>query len=615
MIHPSLATNPIQTRADLERALHDLVEPLLPFFSPGGALVTLSGCSSIHSPVTEGMEAFTRPLWGLVPLTVGGGSCAYWEAYRRGLEHGTDPAHPEYWGCPSTGSLHHVEMAVIGFALAMVPEHIWTPLPPAARKRLNDWLLSINEIELPRNNWYFFRVLVNVGLRKVGARHDPAALEKTLDDIENYYVGDGWYADGADGPCDYYSSFALQYYSLIYAVIAGAEDPVRAQKYRSRAARFAQDFIFWQDGGGAMLPYGRSLTYRFAQASFWSALAFCGADDAPSLGVIKGMILRHLRGWLRKPIFTDAGTLSVGYGYPNPLMAEPYNGPGSPYWSLKTFLVLALPATHAFWLAEEAPLPELPPRRILPHAGMVVCRDHPNDLTVALCCGVAPTFHQWTAKYTKFAYAQAFGICVPVEGVGLAALGHDNALALSDDGDHWRVRRTVVRNGLSGETLWTQWKPWPDVEVTTWVWPEGAWHVRVHRVRTARALHTSEGGFSVARALTQLFHPAELHDARKARAGLRIRLTERASTVLDLGGGRRVEEIGTRPHCHLDHPHSAIPALNGELAPGEHWLAGAFLAERNPAPSAPWETAPAWDAARPPEALVALLESDRTTRS
>lgn len=47
---------------------------------------------------------------------------------------------------------------------------------------------------------------------------------------------------------------------------------------------------------------------------------------------MKGIVLRHLRWWLKQPMFDRDGVLSVGYSYPNLAMAEDYNAPGSPYW-------------------------------------------------------------------------------------------------------------------------------------------------------------------------------------------------------------------------------------------------------------------------------------------
>ena len=38
-------------------------------------------------------------------------------------------------------------------------------------------------------------------------------------------------------------------------------------------------------------------------------------------------------------------------------MSEDYNSAQSPYWALKSFLVLALPHDHPFWQAAEEPYP------------------------------------------------------------------------------------------------------------------------------------------------------------------------------------------------------------------------------------------------------------------
>ena len=74
------------------------------------------------------------------------------------------------------------------------------------------------------------------------------------------------------------------------------------------------------------VPFGRSLTYRFAMIAFWSAVAFSGVDEF-SPGVVKGLILRHLRWWQQQPIFDRDGILTLGFAYPNLAMCEDYNSP------------------------------------------------------------------------------------------------------------------------------------------------------------------------------------------------------------------------------------------------------------------------------------------------
>lgn len=44
-------------------------------------------------------------------------------------------------------------------------------------------------------------------------------LEEYLEGLETFYLGEGWYRDGDSGQKDYYISFAIHFYSLIYAVV------------------------------------------------------------------------------------------------------------------------------------------------------------------------------------------------------------------------------------------------------------------------------------------------------------------------------------------------------------------------------------------------------------
>ena len=75
------------------------LSPLLPLYSPGGALLHLGDTGATYPQRTIGMEAFSRPLWALAPLWAGGGRAdAFLPIYQRGLVNGTDPDSPEYWG-------------------------------------------------------------------------------------------------------------------------------------------------------------------------------------------------------------------------------------------------------------------------------------------------------------------------------------------------------------------------------------------------------------------------------------------------------------------------------------------------------------------------------------
>ncbi|MEU8356236.1 DUF2264 domain-containing protein [Nonomuraea sp. NPDC048882] len=595
-----LAGNPLRTRADLQEAVRSLCAPLAPRFSPGGARVRLGSSGAAFDDTAAELEGFARPLWGLAPLAAGGGEFDGWDAYVRGLASGADPGGPEFWGDPADRDQRLVEMAAIGFALALVPERVWEPLTPQARDHLARWLSQINRRQTPDNNWLFFRVLVNLGLARVGADHDPGATREALDRLESFSLGDhGWYSDGPTRQRDYYVPFAMHFYGLIYAALADSSE--RAERFRERAALFARDFAHWFTADGAAVPYGRSLTYRFAQGAFWGALAFADVEALP-WGVLKGLALRQLRWWSRLPIFQPDATLSIGYGYANLIMAEGYNSPGSPYWALKFFLPLALPETHPFWLAEESPLPDLPRVHAVPEAGLLLVRDEEGRQVTALSDG-----GQWAdweprhvaEKYTKFAYSSAFGFSVPAGSRGLAQAAADNMLALSEDGVHYHVRARSEEAAAEGEALRSVWWPMPGVEVETWLVPGPPWHLRVHRVRCERPLTAAEGGFAVGRS-----GPL---DTLEMVGGTWACGPSGGSGLLDMSGTRDGRVILTEPNTNLITPRTALPTLVSRHEAGEHWLACAVLADPD---RTAWRSA--WS--RPP-ALPAWLAERMSTRS
>lgn len=593
-MRPPFITNPLQTRADLQQAVVDLFQPLKPYFSAGAAQVQIGFTGAHFDDTATGLEGFARPLWGLVPLTAGGGDFADWALYRQGLIHGTNPDHPEYWGIPHDYDQRLVEMAAIGMALLLIPEQIWTPLTPVQQHNLSKWLNFINQRAVVSSNWLWFRVLVNMGLAHVDADHQPTQITADLDQIDTFYLGDGWYSDGNNQQRDYYIPFAMHYYALIYAKLSEKTDPKRASIYRERATAFAQDFIHWFVADGSALPFGRSLTYRFAQASFWGALAFADVE-AFDWGIIKGITLRHLRWWFKQPIFAPDGTLSIGYRYPNLNMAEQYNSPCSPYWALKFFLPLALPETHPFWQAEEKPLPQSATTYQQPHPYMILSKDRANQHTIALTSGQCePWIRHADAKYAKFAYSSAFAFSVPLGHRSLTQLSADSMLAVSDDGEHYQVRQRTTDVKLENGALYGRWEPLRGVSVETWLIPcptSPHWHIRAHRLVTNRPIWTSEGGFALDRTGDDPMTNAGVQTVGLGYASAQY--PAGGSGIRDLLNQREGQVIRLDPNGNLYHPRTVLPTLFSEYASGKHWLVCAVLADPDRAYWAQeWEKVP-----------------------
>jgi hypothetical protein len=362
----------------------------------------------------------------------------------------------------------------------------------------------------------------------------------------------------------------------------GDEDPERAERFRTRASQFAIDHIDWFDDDGRAIPFGRSLTYRFAQASFWGGLAFADLNPLP-WDVIRGLWARNVRWWLNQPIFTDGGLLSVGYRYPTLKMSETYNSPNSPYWAMKAFLPLALAPDHPFWQADEEPLPDRPDVVSQDKAKKVLCRDSDHLFALSL----AQESDHGREKYTKFAYSAQFGFSVAGRTPGPGQAGHDSALALSLDGDQYKIPNAATTTAVYGTTLAQRWDPWDGVSVETWLAPALPWHVRVHRLTTDRRIHSEEGGFALDRTgdddANRFTHTAEDGTALARYPG-------GVSGIVDPSGDRTPVVLDEEPNTNLNASRTVVPTLRATYEPGAHWLASAVMA--SPDRESAWERVP-----------------------
>jgi hypothetical protein len=488
----------LNTKADFTALMHKILGPLKPLYSDGGARLNLGDTGVTYAPDAIEMEAFSRPLWALVPFWAGGGVDADFEKiYKNGIINGTDPESCEYWGGFVDYDQRFVEMAALACGIIFTPEKLWNPLSDAQKQNLATWLDGINHHFIPECNWQFFMILVNLALKSVGMPYDAENTEKGLQKIESYYIGEGWYRDGAAPQRDYYIPWAFHYYCLIYAQLMQDEQPSRAKLFRDRAAEFAKQYIYWFADDGSALPYGRSLAYRFAQNSFFSVCVWAGLDALP-LDVMKGIITRNFEWWLSKPIFDRDGILTIGYAYPNLLMAERYNAPGSPYWCMKSFILLGLPDDHPFWQAKAAPMPPFDPLMKCTCADMLIARQ--NGAVTAYTPGVNELYGHGNVpqKYAKFAYSTAFGFSVSRSNFVLNEACPDSMLAFEID-DNIFVRKRSDDFEILDDRILSKWTPFPNITVETEITPTADGHIRRHKIISEIECTAYDCGFAVER--------------------------------------------------------------------------------------------------------------------
>jgi hypothetical protein len=510
---------------------------------------------SNHSHAENWFELLTRPLWGLAGVDAGAAD-DLWPALAETLARALDPEDPWYIGETTHASQRCVEAAAVGWALATVPDRLWEPLAPKARDHVAAWLSQAYATGVVDNNWHYFPVFAGHGLERLGIARDPAIAAAHLDRIGEFLLGDGAFADGPTGRVDYYNPFAFHTYALLHFKLSGDD------RYVEHAAAFARRFGAWFAADGAGVPYGRSMGYRFAQASLWGALAAADVEAVP-WGEAAGHARRHLAWWWDRPILDPAHRLTVGYAYPNDGAVEQYLTAGSPWWAAKAFLGLLAPADHPFWTVEAT----VPGPAVEPHAAAraVHVRDAQGHVTRLNAQGRHPKMRGGRDAYAKFAYSSLAGFSRAVDGLGLECLAPDGALALSEDGSHWRAREET-EHGAVGEdgAVRVVWRPWDDVTVTTTLrgTVDGR-HTRVHEIETGRTLHTGEGGWCV----PQPGARTEVAGGRAAAVSGGLR-----SEIEDVHGSRAAAVIAPMPGTHLYWPATVLPVLTGVLEPGRHRL-------------------------------------------
>lgn len=576
----AVKNNPLKTRHDLEKCLLDLVTPLYTLMEKEGkkGRVHLGDSGSVYNEERREIEGFLRTLWGLGPLfSLPEGRKKYAALKQQaetGILAGVDPQSNFYWGELTDYDQLFVEMGALATYLILTKENFYDTLEESEQENIYQWLNQINQHTIPPTNWVFFRILVNTFFAYCGRPNEDQLL-KDLGEIQQYYLKDGWYFDGYENQIDYYIPFGMQYYGVLFSQLAFDKQMPLVAELKKRGEIFAKTFKDWFVKDGTALPFGRSLSYRFAQSSFFAVGAFAHLDYPDfSCGEGKHLLLQNMRQWFARPIFSDSGLLTVGYGYPNLVMAEGYNAPGSPYWAFKNFMVLALPKEDIFWQTEEV-VPEFPEKVVNPYSRMILHHSKNGEDLTAFTMGQHSHEHaHGESKYEKFAYSTTFGFSV-AKGTVLPKQGaFDSTLAVALSPQHFQTVFGYDRYQLHENYLYGKWTPYQGTTIETFVIPSYPWHLRIHVIHTTQELFLQGGSFSAPKDGKVI--PTEknlvLYESSVGTTG-----------AYGLTPNWQAELQTPEPNTNLLYPQTQLPILTGKAQPGKSLFVGAFLGEKGKA--------------------------------
>ncbi|MER6567620.1 DUF2264 domain-containing protein [Streptomyces sp. NPDC001093] len=452
------------TRAHWQTAADALLAAVEPYATPDCALYHLPGDHVSHSGhLSDGLEGYARTLL----LAAFRRDETALGRYADGLATGPGGVWPrvEDRGQPL------VEAASVALALRLTRPLLWDRLDDCVRQRTAAWLADALTAEPWACNWELFPVTVGGFLLEIGHQPEAArkAIDRGLERVEGWYLGDGWYTDGDGRKFDYYNGWAMHLYTVLHAWLA--DDGELLSVYGRRLSRHLADYARLFGGDGAPMHQGRSLTYRFATtAPLW--LGALTGQTPLSPGETRRLASGALRYFLDGGAVDERGLLPLGWLGPDDSLVQSYSGPASPYWASKGFLGLLLPAEHEVWTATEEPGPAGRADEVRPvpvpnwllqstrSDGLVRLHNHGSEDV------------RYDPYYTRLAYSTS---TTPDRA------SYDNSVIVGGDpsrtgieplgtGRGWIASRHTVRDGIT---------------VTSLVLAEGAVEVRAHLVSGA----------------------------------------------------------------------------------------------------------------------------------
>ncbi|MGP4008347.1 DUF2264 domain-containing protein [Streptomyces sp. 4N124] len=448
------------TRAHWEDAADALLTAVEPYATEDRALYHLPGDrSSWSGRLSDGLEGYARTLL----LAAFRRDETALERYADGLAAGVSGVWPRI----EDRSQPLVEAASIALALRLTRPLLWDRLDDGVRQRATAWLGDALTAEAWPCNWELFPVTVGGFLQEIGCETEAsrAAIDRGLERIEKWYIGDGWYTDGDGRKFDYYNGWAMHLYPVLHAWLA--DDTELLDLYGGRLARHLEDYARLFGGDGAPLHQGRSLTYRFATTSPLWLGALTGRTPL-SPGETRRLASGALRYFLDRGAVDDNGLLTLGWHGPDEALLQGYSGPASPYWASKGFLGLLLPLDHEVWTATEEPGPTERSDAVTPvHPVNWLIHSTRSDGLVRLHNHGSEDV-RYDPYYTRLAYST----------VTRPSPSYDNSVIVDDDPS----RADIVPLGVGEGWAASRHRAAGGARVTSLVLARGAVEVRAFRV-------------------------------------------------------------------------------------------------------------------------------------
>lgn len=275
----------------------------------------------------------------------------------KGLANAVNPLSPDYLNF-RTENQPLVDAAYVSQAFLQAPV-LWNSLDTITKQRFVTEFKALRRIKTIYNNWLLFAGMTETFLMSIGEQYDPVRIDIAWRKLKEWYVGDGWYQDGASFAMDYYNSYVMHPMMVMMLQHMADKNLMPQAEYElalKRMVRYA-DFLERMITPEGYFPvFGRSMTYRtgiFHALNQTALLHHLPPHIQPSQ-VRSGITLVMKHCFEVPGTFDSNGWLQLGLTGNQPMIADYYTCTGSLYICSLGFMALGLPETDSFWSSPAA---------------------------------------------------------------------------------------------------------------------------------------------------------------------------------------------------------------------------------------------------------------------
>ena len=269
-------------------------------------------------------------------------------------KNAVDPDSPDFllWETKSTQRL--VDAAYIAESFLRAPEATWQLLDETTQKRYIERFQRLKIVRPAYNNWLLFRGLIEAFLMSVGEDADQYVLTVASNKINEWYLSDGWYSDGAEFSLDYYNAYVIHPMYIEMLEVLNKHrfwTPISTKLAIKRMQRFNVFMERLISPEGTYPAFGRSVVYRMGAFQTLAMAAWkYGLPEGLSNGQVRSALTAVMNNMFKvEGNFNEKGFLQLGFAGHQPDLSNYYTNNGSLYMTSLVFMPLGLPADHPFW--------------------------------------------------------------------------------------------------------------------------------------------------------------------------------------------------------------------------------------------------------------------------